>query len=65
MSIPNPWVAAAATSDIDRLRSLHRAHIPVDPQALAIAVARDDSEAAEILLFAGADPDRTEVDDGA
>lgn len=65
MSTPNLWVAAAATGDIDRLRSLLRAHIPVAPRALTIAVARDDSEAAEILLFAGADPDRVEVDDGA
>lgn len=36
----------------------------MDPGALTIAVARGDSAAAEILLFAGADPDWMEVDDG-
>jgi hypothetical protein len=64
MDTSNPWIAATMTVDIERLRSLHRAHIPMDPGALTIAVARGDSAAAEILLFAGADPDWMEVDDG-
>ena len=36
----------------------------MDPRALAVAVERNDSAAAEILLFSGADPDLIEVCDG-
>lgn len=36
----------------------------MDQRALAVAIERNDSAAAEILLFSGADPDLIEVGDG-
>ncbi|MGN6113866.1 MAG: hypothetical protein ACTHOC_12830 [Luteimonas sp.] len=64
MDIPTTWISAAATGDIASLRALHRAQIPMDQRALAVAIERNDSAAAEILLFSGADPDLIEVGDG-
>ena len=64
MDTPKTWMTATSSGDIERLRALHRAQIPMDPRALAVAVERNDSAAAEILLFSGADPDLIEVCDG-
>lgn len=36
----------------------------MDPRALVFAIERNDSAAAEILLFSGADPELIEVGDG-
>jgi hypothetical protein len=64
MDTPTTWTTAVSKGDIDGLRALHRAQIPMDQRALAVAIERSDSAAAEILLFSGADPDLIEVGDG-
>jgi hypothetical protein len=64
MNTSNAYLAAVEAGDIERVRALREAKVPIDNRALWRAVDIGNSRMVEALLFAGADPD-AEIPDGA
>lgn len=64
MDTSNSYLDAVEAGDIERVRALREAKVPMDNRALWRAVDMGNSHMVEALLFAGADPD-AENPDGA
>jgi hypothetical protein len=62
MDASNPYLAAVESGDIERVRQLREAKVPMDHRALWRAVDLGNSRMVEVLLFAGADPDAEDSD---